>query len=354
MEVQRLLAATAGATPNNAGSGTAGSRGCGGSATSGSSDNGTSATLSAAETFAQVSPSIPIVRTCAGHGSGILIEGGYIVTNDHVVWLCSEATVLFPDGTEYTNVPVLATNPWADIAVLGPIQTTKRKLALADGENLPPGSDLYLIGYPAEFEVAPQPSITRGILSRIRQWASYDLTLLQADAAITGGQSGGALIDGRGRVVGVSTWSWTQANFSIATSAADQAEIIELMLDEDDDYGYSVDWASRFGDTGSTQQRFTLPAGLHTQSFWIDHDGDDDVDVRLHGCTDAWLWVTDLFGTYSEVDDEGVLPQSVRLYDDEGRFVAEDDDSGPLNFLGGSLNPEIRFRFPPAAPATST
>ena len=388
--------------------------------------------LTPAEIFARVSPSIPIVRSCYGQGSGILIEGGYVVTNDHVVWLCGEATVLFPDGTEYTEVPVVAANPWSDLAVLGPIATDKATLALTDGEGLPSGSDLYLIGYPAEFEETPQPTITRGILSRLRQWDSYNLTLLQTDTAIAGGQSGGALVNDRGQVVGISTWSWAAANFGISTSAADQARIIDLMLDEEEGHRYSFDWLSGLGDVGDAQQSFTLPPGRSTQTFFVLPHSEGDVELSLQGCADPLLWVADAFGTYTQPDENGIWPNRVRLgnaayafadvghasadsvsctlqstnadlveyidesgvvlvfdrdgkagnagvfnyfqdsdehqialnrgdtvrmwadstnadlyltlYDDDGNIVAEDDDSGPLDFLGGSLNPEINYQ----------
>ena len=184
--------------------------------------------LTAQEVYARVAPSIPIVQSLYGQGSGILILGDYVLTNHHVVWpddFDHRATIVFPDGTEYVDVPVVATNPWADLAVLGPLETDKRPLALADGEQLPLGSDLYLIGYPAEYEFAPEPTITRGLLSRVRHWDGYGMTLLQTDAAIAGGQSGGALVDGRGRVVGVSTWGWSDAGFGVATSASDDAEV---------------------------------------------------------------------------------------------------------------------------------
>ena len=211
--------------------------------------------LSAQRVYAKVAPSIPIVLSDYGHGSGILIPGDYVLTNHHVVWpneFDDTATVLFADGTEYVDVPVVATNPWADLAVLGPLETDKRPLPLADGEQLPPGSDLYLVGYPAEYEqyagYAPEPTITRGILSRVRHWDGYDITLLQTDAAIAGGQSGGALVDGHGRVVGVSTWWWTfQAGFGVATSAADDSEVINLMLTDD---GYRFSFSERHRSRG--------------------------------------------------------------------------------------------------------
>ena len=71
--------------------------------------------LPAQQVYAKVAPSIPIVYSDLSHGSGILILGDYVLTNHHVVWpneFNDTATVMFPDGTEYVDVPVIATNPW--------------------------------------------------------------------------------------------------------------------------------------------------------------------------------------------------------------------------------------------------
>ncbi len=52
---------------------------------------------------------------------------------------------------------------------------------------MPIASELFLVGYPAEFEQNPQPTISRGVLSRVRSWDALDITYLQTDAAIAGG-----------------------------------------------------------------------------------------------------------------------------------------------------------------------
>ena len=81
-----------------------------------------------------------------------------------------------------------------DLAVIGPLDTDIPPLTLEDGEELPIGRDMLLIGYPAEFGEFPQPTITWGILSRYREWEQIGITYFQTDAAIAGGQSGGVLL----------------------------------------------------------------------------------------------------------------------------------------------------------------
>ena len=272
-------------------------------------------TLTPEEVYARVAPSIPIVISPYGQGSGILTKGGYVVTNHHVVWpnTFTAATVVFPDGTEYEDVPVVATNPWADLAVLGPLETDERPLFLADGEGLPPGSELYLIGYPAEFELRPEPTITSGILSRVRHWDGYNVTLLQTDAAIAGGQSGGALVDSRGRVVGVSTWGWTEANFGVATSASDDDDIIELMLDA---LGYDFSIWNRidFGVDASREWDGEL-AGGGWHSYFVDEVA-DSIDLELEGSGEAGLWMANAFDVIIGPDADGEATTSGSAYMD--------------------------------------
>ena len=63
-----------------------------------------------------------------------------------------------------------------DLAVIGPIKTDVRPIQLEDGEDVVIGSELLLIGYPAETEKFPQPTITKGLLSRYRQWDATEWT----------------------------------------------------------------------------------------------------------------------------------------------------------------------------------
>ena len=124
----------------------------------------------ASQVFNNVSPSIAFIDTETGSGSGVLIEGGWIVTNSHVVWPYTAVRVTFPDGTEYANLPVRYYDHLADLALLGPVSTPTQYATMLDGEALPIGSPVYLIGYPGEYEKFPQPTMTEGIHSRLRQW----------------------------------------------------------------------------------------------------------------------------------------------------------------------------------------
>ena len=96
------------------------------------------ASLSAAEVYARVAPSIVFIETPSGTGSGVLIDDGYIVTNQHVVWPYESVWATFPDGARYEDVPVVGWDALSDLAVLGPVDTSVAPTELADGEDLAP------------------------------------------------------------------------------------------------------------------------------------------------------------------------------------------------------------------------
>ena len=177
--------------------------------------------LTAAEIFARVSPSVAFVDTPSATGSGVLIEGGYVLTNAHVIWPFQQVRVVFPDGTEHFDAPVVSWDLLGDLAVIGPLQTALEPLALVDGEDLIIGSDVFLIGYPGELEGFPLPSITRGLISRVREWEPIEMTYFQTDAAIAGGQSGGVLVSEDAEVIGISGFTFTEAAFGLVASGTD-------------------------------------------------------------------------------------------------------------------------------------
>ena len=171
--------------------------------------------LTSPQIFDKVSPSIAFIETVTGTGSGVLIDGGYVVTNAHVVWPFDTVRVVFPDGSEFHGVPVNGWDLLAGLAVLGPIDAPTDTLALVDGESWPIGTDMFLIGYPGEVEEFPQPTIARGLLSRVREWESIGITYLQTDAPVIGGQSGGAAVSNMGEVIGISGLAFTEGSESL-------------------------------------------------------------------------------------------------------------------------------------------
>jgi len=191
--------------------------------------------LSAEEIYREIAPSVAYIVNSAGTGtgSGILIDGGYVVTNYHVVEPYRDVLrIVFPDGTEFRNIPLAGSVPWADLAVLGPIDVAAPPVGLNDRGRIVPGSNLFLVGYPAEVAEFPQPSITQGVLSRTYQETETGLTVLRTDASAVGGQSGGAMVDARGNVIGVTMRGIVDRGISGITeaySAADYAALVDAI-----------------------------------------------------------------------------------------------------------------------------
>ena len=257
--------------------------------------------MSSAEVYALVSPSVPFIETSAGTGSGVLIEGGYVVTNYHVVWPYEAVWVVFPDGTELENVPVAGWDPMADLAVLGPVRVSAPPLELRNGEDMVIGSELFLVGYPAEVDLFPQPSITRGILSRFREWDRLGMTYLQTDAAIAGGQSGGALVNSKGEVIGISGLSFSEAGFGMVASSADVVPIVEQLIQGLDSSGLG-DRRLPTG-RGSFEYDIDLRNYWDTRTFVLDAAAGTIFEATIDGLGDGWFHVSDPLGPLLQVDD---------------------------------------------------
>lgn len=155
--------------------------------------------------------------TAKATGSGIIIsDDGYILTNNHIVattssesyYQVSEATkitvTLFNDETEY-EAKIIGTDEQTDLAVIKIEKTGLSKAEFADSDNLKVGEFAMAVGNP----LGMQSSITCGVISAInREVTDSDgkkFTLIQTDAAINSGNSGGALVNSEGKVIGINT-----------------------------------------------------------------------------------------------------------------------------------------------------
>ena len=256
--------------------------------------------LTTAEIFAQISQSLAFVQTPKGNGSGVLVAGGvgsydkYVVTNAHVVWPFREVRVAFPSFIEYADVPVLSMDLMADLAILGPLSTPIKPLELTDGEDLAIGSDLLLIGYPAEGEEFPQPTITQGILSRFRKWDAIGMTYFQTDAAIASGQSGGVLVSGKGEVIGISGLRFSEAGFGLVASAADLLPRIENLIAGDDIAGLGNRRLPMSG--GKVEHQGTLRNIWDVRAYLLFEPAGTSVDLRVSGQLDLGLFLLDSAG----------------------------------------------------------
>lgn len=144
----------------------------------------------------------------SGKGSGVIISAdGYTITNNHVVRVGREVAkdifVTLPDGRRYRAV-VLGTDSQNDIALLKINGKNLPTATLGDSDKLHVGDWVIAVGNPFGLGT----TVTAGIVSAINrqlEGANLPSGLIQTDAAINQGNSGGALADSRGRLVGINT-----------------------------------------------------------------------------------------------------------------------------------------------------
>lgn len=157
-----------------------------------------------ADVVERVSPSVVTVRTETGSGSGVVLRPDVIVTNQHVVGDARDVVVLFADGTE-SPASVSATDAITDLAVLRPRR--QNLPAVAVRPDLPrPGERVFAVGSPLGFSNSVTAGIVSGLHREIPGSAEQTqslVDLIQTDAAISPGNSGGALLDVDGRLVGI-------------------------------------------------------------------------------------------------------------------------------------------------------
>lgn len=147
---------------------------------------------------AQLRNAVVTLETASGSGSGFFIDKtGHLLTNAHVVRGAKYARIKLQNGDKAV-AEVVKVNEQADVALLKTALTDGDALALRNGPALEVGSDVYAIGSPLG---VLNNSMTRGVLSADR--VLQGKRVLQSDAAVTFGSSGGPLLDGDGRVVAI-------------------------------------------------------------------------------------------------------------------------------------------------------
>jgi S1-C subfamily serine protease len=161
----------------------------------------------------QVSPHVAAlgVRSRRGYGTGsavVFTDDGFLLTNAHVVADTADGVAAFADGTE-TRIDVVGVDPLSDLAVVRARDLTPSAVELGDADKLVVGQLVVALGNP----LGLAGSVTAGVVSalgralpaRSGRTTRVIEDVIQTDAALNPGNSGGALADASGRVVGINT-----------------------------------------------------------------------------------------------------------------------------------------------------
>ena len=221
-------------------------------------------------------------------GSGFLVEGNYIVTAAHVVWGLQEIDVLFENGTLHADVPVTAYDYFADLAFLGPIDTSAPPVEFGEVDSLAAEDTMLEVGNPA----GPGGlSVSQGKFISTWDWLEADVTLVLSSAKGEFGMSGGPITNGSGEVVGVLVKKSAEEVSEGLQSWGPSSEIIKDRLQK---LGRGEDitvlGTRKLPDAreGSREHRFTLRGRWDTVAFVlkgsnysVEFDSFGDVEYRL-------------------------------------------------------------------------
>ncbi|MFA5072117.1 MAG: trypsin-like peptidase domain-containing protein [Candidatus Pacearchaeota archaeon] len=152
--------------------------------------------------------SVVTIRTDISQGSGFFIaDGGYIVTNAHVMEGATRAAIITYDGESHT-VYKLGEDTEMDLILLRINETEYEPLTLADSDDVKQGEQIIAIGNPYGLSF----SVTQGIVSNVHQTGENKINAyLQIDAALNSGNSGGPLINKQGKVIGINNFKISEA-----------------------------------------------------------------------------------------------------------------------------------------------
>lgn len=141
-----------------------------------------------------------------GVGSGVILEDGFVLTNNHVVEKTREIEITLFDGEKVSGL-VRGGDEVYDVAILEVDARGLKPIVLGDSDKLRVGQIVIAVGNP--LGMAGGPTVTTGVVSALNRAVSgpYGVlpSLIQTDAAINPGNSGGPLLDSSGKAVGINT-----------------------------------------------------------------------------------------------------------------------------------------------------
>ena len=210
-------------------------------------------------------------------GSGIIVsKDGYIVTNNHVINSDASSTFTIAEATGITiniygdsesyEAKVIGTDVYTDLAVLKIEKKDLKPITIGDSNSVKVGEFVMAVGNPLGMEY----SVTSGIVSAINREIESEgstFTAIQTDAAINSGNSGGALVNSKGELIGINTMKFAGngiegIGFAIPISSA--TTIIDQLIE------FQSVKRPYIGIIGSsvdsvTAKRYNLPEGIYVE-----------------------------------------------------------------------------------------
>lgn len=171
--------------------------------------------LTAQQLYAEVNPSVVAVVAIEGEGASvgtgvIMTSDGYIITNAHVISGGSSCWIALDTGVTYDAL-LVGYDAQQDLAVLKAVDAQNLPAAeFGDSDQVRVGDTVYAIGNPLGLEL--RGTLTNGIISAVNRAVEMDgnsMTLLQTNAALNSGNSGGPLINAYGQVIGINVMKMT-------------------------------------------------------------------------------------------------------------------------------------------------
>lgn len=239
---------------------------------------------------AAVRPSIVEIFTYAdtsedlvsGTGSGIIVsEDGYIITNAHVLTGGKSFSVITADEEEY-KAQVIGSDSKTDLAVIRIDGENLPAAVMGDSDEVVLGEAVIAIGNPAGLSGSVTNGIVSGLNRKIRTDSTgFDMTCIQTNAAISPGNSGGALVNMYGQVIGITSSKYVSSSYEglgFAITINEALPIVEDLMD----HGYVSDRV-RIGIT------FISLESTYAQEEFADETGMKTVPEELMG-----IWVTEV------------------------------------------------------------
>ncbi len=253
---------------------------------------GTPPALTDADVVARVSPAVVQVVTSSGMASGVKITAG-ILTNAHVVSGEEEFEIVRTDGAR-RPATLLRSDPFYDLALL----TTDLDLLALESQPARqhrPGDPVLVLGYPFARMLTGPPSVSRGVLSAIRELEG--VVFVQTDAAMDVGSSGSAIVDLQGRLLGIAAGGLGETgavNIGIATESVDAfLQGVALVEPDDAEPDDTMESAHPLELDGSPEAR-----NLHVPGDvdWVLISVDADEQIALSATSSTCALELELYG----------------------------------------------------------